>query len=162
MNPIRLSKILLLFMVGFYMFLVVLNNITDYDSNFAFVSNVMGMTETFSESPPSYRVISAPMAHHVFYIGIILTELSIMLLCMRGVWGLWKARKETNKVFAQAKTYGIYGLCLGLLLWFTGFIAVGGEWFLMWQSETWNGNPTAFRNSILFIVTLIHLSNNND
>ena len=91
MNPIRLSKILLLFIVGFYMFLVVLNNILDYDSNFAFVTNVMGMTETFSV-PPSYRVIKAPTAHHIFYVGIILTELSIMFLCMRGVWALRKAR----------------------------------------------------------------------
>jgi len=161
MNPIRLSKILLLFIVGFYMFLVVLNNILDYDSNFAFVTNVMGMTETFS-APPSYRVIKAPTAHHIFYVGIILTELSIMFLCMRGVWDLWKVRKETNKVFVHAKKYGIYGLSLGLILWFMGFIAVGGEWFLMWQSEVWNGNPTAFRNSILFTAILIHLSNNND
>ncbi|MEL6253925.1 MAG: DUF2165 domain-containing protein [Bacteroidota bacterium] len=162
MNPIRLSKISLLFMVGFYMFLVAFNNISDYNSNFAFVSNVMGMTDTFSETPPAYRTISSSTAHHIFYIMIILTELSIMLLCFKGVWELWKTRKETNKLFIQAKKFGIYALLLGLILWFSGFIAVGGEWFMMWQSETWNGNPTAFRNSILFMAVLIHLSNNND
>jgi predicted small integral membrane protein len=39
----------------------------------------------------------------------------------------------------------IAGLTLGLLLWLVAFIAVGGEWFLMWQSAEWNGEEAAFR-----------------
>ena len=30
-------------------------------------------------------------------------------------------------------------------MWFVGFVVVGGEWFLMWQSATWNGQEAAFR-----------------
>jgi predicted small integral membrane protein len=30
------------------------------------------------------------------------------------------------------------------------FLGVGGEWFLMWQSQTWNGQAAAFR---MFTVT---------
>jgi predicted small integral membrane protein len=43
------------------------------------------------------------------------------------------------------------GAGLGFLLWFTGFMAVGGEWFAMWQSKVWNGQASAFR----FYVTLL-------
>jgi predicted small integral membrane protein len=32
-----------------------------------------------------------------------------------------------------------------MLMWLVGFLSVGGEWFLMWQSRTWNGQDTAFR-----------------
>jgi predicted small integral membrane protein len=40
---------------------------------------------------------------------------------------------------------------LGFLLWFLGFMVVGGEWFAMWQSKAWNGQEAAFR----FYVTLL-------
>jgi predicted small integral membrane protein len=26
-----------------------------------------------------------------------------------------------------------------------GFLVVGGEWFQMWQSQSWNGQEAAFR-----------------
>ena len=41
--------------------------------------------------------------------------------------------------FNAAKQYVVIGVGLGFLLWFTGFMVVGGEWFLMWQSKQWNG-----------------------
>ena len=37
------------------------------------------------------------------------------------------------------------GTTLGFLVWFTGFLVIGGEWFAMWQSATWNGQEAAFR-----------------
>ena len=40
---------------------------------------------------------------------------------------------------------------MGFLLWFTGFMVVGGEWFAMWQSQAWNGQQAAF----WFYMTLL-------
>ena len=54
-------------------------------------------------------------------------------------------------MFNAAKPYVVIGVGLGFLLWFTGFMVVGGEWFLMWQSKTWNGQQAAFR----FYMTLL-------
>jgi predicted small integral membrane protein len=34
---------------------------------------------------------------------------------------------------------------IGFLVWFVGFMVIGGEWFAMWQSTTWNGQEAAFR-----------------
>ena len=34
-------------------------------------------------------------------------------------------------------------------------MAVGGEWFLMWQSETWNGQQAAFRFYMSILAVLI-------
>ncbi|HEY2647978.1 MAG TPA: DUF2165 family protein [Puia sp.] len=44
----RLIKILFGISVGLYMLLVCINNITDYNANFQFVSNVSGMDDIFS------------------------------------------------------------------------------------------------------------------
>ena len=47
--------------------------------------------------------------------------------------------------FDRAKAIAITGLSLGFLLYAVGFVCVGGEWFAMWQSNTWNGQEAAFR-----------------
>jgi predicted small integral membrane protein len=50
----------------------------------------------------------------------------------------------------------VAALASGLLMWLLAFLAVGGEWFLMWQSTTWNGQAAAFRMfTVLGIVLLI-------
>ena len=46
------------------------------------------------------------------------------------------------------------GLTLGFLLWQVGFMSIGGEWFGMWQSQQWNGVPSAFR----FVMTIVAVS----
>ncbi|MDP4252068.1 MAG: DUF2165 family protein, partial [Bacteroidota bacterium] len=48
------------------------------------------------------------------------------------------------------------GLFLGVILWFTVFVTVGGEWFLMWQSKIWNGQNIAFMLTIVFLLFLIY------
>jgi predicted small integral membrane protein len=36
-------------------------------------------------------------------------------------------------------------------------MTIGGEWFLMWQSETANGQQAAFRLVMIVTVILIYL-----
>ena len=50
------------------------------------------------------------------------------------------------------------GVGLGFLLWFTGFMVVGGEWFAMWQSKTWNGVQPAFRFCAILMLVLIFVN----
>jgi predicted small integral membrane protein len=59
-------------------------------------------------------------------------------------------------VFNAAKRVPILGLTLSMLLWLVAFLSVGGEWFLMWQSRTWNGEEAAFRTfAVVALVLLI-------
>ena len=51
----------------------------------------------------------------------------------------------------QPRTPVVVGVGLGFLLWFTGFMVLGGEWFAMWQSKAWNGQQAAF----WFYMTLL-------
>ena len=46
------------------------------------------------------------------------------------------------------------GLTVGFGLWFFGFLVVAGEYFAMWQSQTWNGE-TAFRITMVILGVLI-------
>jgi predicted small integral membrane protein len=41
-------------------------------------------------------------------------------------------------------------------MWLVAFLDVGGEWFLMWQSQIWNGQEEAFRMfTIVGVVFLV-------
>ncbi|NJN81404.1 MAG: DUF2165 domain-containing protein [Caldilineaceae bacterium] len=152
----RYSKLLLTWAAAFYASLVVFNNLTDYDSNYWFVAHVLQMDTTFPDNRALWRAIDSPTLHRVAYWLIIATEAVIAILCWLGGVRLFRALKDAMR-FNQAKDIAIAGLTLGILLWFTGFITVGGEWFLMWQSETWNGQDAAFRLVTIFGIVLLYL-----
>jgi predicted small integral membrane protein len=59
--------------------------------------------------------------------------------------------------FAKAKAVAAAGLILGFLLYAVGFIAIGGEWFAMWQSEIWNGQQKAFEFLTMISAVLVIL-----
>jgi predicted small integral membrane protein len=148
--PTRLAKISLPAAVGLYLALVVFNNLTDYGSNHAFVQHVLAMDTTFPGNAGMWRAIRAPWMVHAFYGSIILWEAVACALIAAGAWRMWQARRATPPVFARAKQLVIAGLAVNMLQWIVAFLAVGGEWFLMWQSSTWNGSVVAGR---MFVVT---------
>ena len=57
-----------------------------------------------------------------------------------------RARSADAAEFNAAKRVPVMALTLSLLMWLVAFLAVGGEWFLMWQSQDWNGQEAAFRD----------------
>ncbi|NBB80702.1 MAG: DUF2165 family protein [Verrucomicrobia bacterium] len=154
---LRLSKILLVLSVAFFLFLVVLNNLTDYHSNYLFVENVLGMTTVFEGNQLMWRAIESPAIHTIFYFTIILWEAVAMALCGFGAYLLFRSIKAPKPEFEAAKQVAILGLVLSMLQWFVAFITVGGEWFTMWQSEIWNGQDAAFRMFACIGIVLIFL-----
>lgn len=157
----RLSKVLLVWAVALFSSLVAFNNLTDYDSNFSLVSHVLRMDTTFPNNKGLWRAIESPTAHHIAYGLIILSEIVIAALCWLGGFRLY--RTIHNPVsFNQAKKWAILGLVSGFLLWFTGFMTIGGEWFLMWQSEIANGQQAAFRLVMIIGIILIYLAQTDE
>jgi predicted small integral membrane protein len=154
---LRVAKILLVAAVGFYYALVVLNNLTDYDSNYQFVHHVLLMDTTFPGNHLMWRAIHSDLVYSIFYNGIILWELLTTLLILIGVIQLCRALRLPAAAFNSAKRVSIIALTGGSLLWLVAFLTVGGEWFLMWQSKTWNGQDAAFRLFAIIGIVLILL-----
>ena len=153
---LRCAKVALVAAVAGFYSLVVLNNTTDYDSNFQFVRHVMMMDSTFGENHAMWRAVNTPALHTAFYLSIIAWESVTVLLCWWGAIQLGRALRGTATEFHAAKKWAIAGLTLGLLMWLVAFLGVGGEWFVMWQSKTWNGQEAALRMfTVLGIVLLL-------
>ena len=156
--PTRLAKTALVAASAFFLLLVVFNNLTDYGSNFGFVHHVLGMDTTFPGNKGMWRALTAEWVHHAFYASIITWETMAGVLIGLGAWRLFKARGETLAAWQKAKQLATIGLTLSLLQWYIAFIAVGGEWFLMWQSKIWNGQDAAFRMFTVMGISLIFLN----
>lgn len=151
----RQINLLLGLLPGLYMSLVVFNNVFDYNSNFVFLSNVASMSEVFSGEANRWRAVTLPLLHHLMYIMVILWEFLTASLLLYGTYVMWRNRSSAPAVFRSSKKYVLLGLCMGVTLWFTAFITIAGEWFLMWQSTKWNGSHTAFFLSGIFLLLLL-------
>ena len=155
---LRASKLMLVFSVAIFYSFVVLNNTTDYDSNFQFVRHVLMMDSTFPGNRVMWRALNQPASHTTFYVSIIAWEIITMFLCWWGGIRLARALQGTAPAFNRAKHLAIGGLALALLMWLVAFLSIGGEWFLMWQSKTWNGQDAAFRMFTVIGIVLLLLA----
>lgn len=152
---VRLSKMLVTFSLGVFALLVGIDNLIDYNTNLTFVQHVLSMDTTFPESALRWRAITHPWAHHGAYWLIIAAEITAGALCLAGAWRMHAARRAPAPLFNAAKAPAIAGLTAGFVLFFLGFLVIGGEWFKMWQSETWNAQAAAFRFAACFGLALI-------
>jgi predicted small integral membrane protein len=153
----RLAKTVSVFAIGIMALLIVFGNTTDYYTNYYFVEHVMKMDTIFPGSKIQYRSINSPMLYHVGYVFIILLELLMAFCCLKGSWILFRNLKQPAVDFHAKKNWSIAGILLGVVIWFLGFEVVGGEWFAMWQSASWNGLGSAERIVGFLGLTLILL-----
>ncbi|MGW3202879.1 DUF2165 domain-containing protein [Streptomyces sp. NPDC001135] len=148
-SGLRLAAGVLTGILALYIALVALGNITDFGTNQQFVRHVLAMDTTFKDPDLMWRAVTSTWLQDTAYVAIIVWETVAALVLIRGTW-LWAWRKDD-----AARRWSTYGLLMLLLLFGAGFIAIGGEWFSMWQSKTWNGLEAATRIFLLSGVALI-------
>ncbi|WP_217546765.1 DUF2165 domain-containing protein [Streptomyces sp. GbtcB6] len=135
--------------VALYIALVAFGNITDFGTNQAFVQHVLAMDTTFKDDDLMWRAITDKGLENAAYVAIIVWETVAALVLIAGTW-LWVRRDNV-----RARRVSTYGLLMLVLLFGAGFIGIGGEWFSMWQSKTWNGLDAATRVLVLTGLALI-------
>jgi predicted small integral membrane protein len=141
-----------------FLLAVVFNNATDPNSNYQFVRHVLSMDTTFPGNAGMYRAVRAPILHKAFYATIIGWEALCCALIGAGAVRLWRARGAPAADWKAAKVLASVGLTASLVQWYFMFVTVGGEWFLMWQSRTWNGQEAALRLFAFMGISLIFLN----
>jgi predicted small integral membrane protein len=151
----RTAKLLFLCGIALFYTLVVLNNTTDFDSNYQFVRHVLMMDSTFPGNKGMWRALDAPMLHLSFYVSIIAWEIVTMVLSWWGAVALLRNLRNSAAEFNAAKRIPVVALTLSMLMWLVAFLSVGAEWFLMWQSHMWNGQEAAFRMFVVVGIVLL-------
>jgi predicted small integral membrane protein len=131
--------------------LIVFGNITDYETNHQFVVHVLSMDTTFKTA--MWRAITSPTLVTGVYIAIIAWELASAVLLFTAAI-LW-VRPRGERGHETARELSTAGWLMWVILFGGGFITIGGEWFSMWQSATWNGLEPALQNLLIAGLGLI-------
>ncbi len=155
---IRLSQVILVALLGIYGIMICLNNILAPRANFIFVEKIMGMEDVFPHNPQAWRGVSHPAIQWGGFCLIAIAELLTGLFCLTGSYQMFRSRYLSEDLYDRAKKWARLGITLGILLWFGGFVIVGGEWFLSWQSENFDGVELGMRNGTFYLGVLIVVS----
>ncbi|WP_409464972.1 DUF2165 domain-containing protein [Amycolatopsis sp. GA6-003] len=146
-------------MTALQMTLVVIGNITDFDTNRDFVRHVLAMDTTFQSPNMMWRAITSPGLADAAYVAVIAWELLTALALIAGFIA-WMRAHLAGRPLSTAKQLSSLGWVMQLILFGVGFLAIGGEWFQMWQSSKWNGLQPALNYLIVasFGLVLAHLA----
>ena len=145
-------------MVASYYLVVAFDNITNptnpNGSNWPFVQGVLSGDGVPVDSGFEWRFIDATWFQAASYVGIMAVEaITGILLLIGGILGVRGARSSVRWATTQRWTY-VGGLA-GLVVFFFGFMVVGGNWFIMYLNSKWNGLEPAFQNSVITLAMLL-------
>ncbi|WP_196223315.1 DUF2165 family protein [Roseibium sp. RKSG952] len=155
---LRLFKILLVASVGLFFLFVGITNIEQPSANLTYIKHIFSMDTVFSNNPATWRAITNPHVHAFVFWVIVVLEFVFAVLCLAGALKLALNFRADSNTFQAAKPLAMLGVGLGIIVWFTGFMVIGGEWFLMWQSEKWSGLQSSFRFTTIMLLILLFLS----
>jgi predicted small integral membrane protein len=138
--------------------LIAVGNIHDPETNFQFVRHVLSMDTVVPSSTMATHALPIPILWTAGFWLIIIGEATTAILFAVGTFELFRARNFNARDFHHAKRFVFAAAGCAFLIWFVGFIAVGGEWFAMWQSQVWNGQQAAFRFIASILLILIYVA----
>ena len=100
----------------------------------------VSMDTTFRSPAVAWRAIDDPRVWTLGYWAIIAGEaLTGLLFAIRRHADARRVAARRPRSSTGRRRWCTWRRPAGFLVWFLGFVTIGGEWFLMWQSETWNG-----------------------
>ncbi|AHH94582.1 DUF2165 domain-containing protein [Kutzneria albida] len=152
LGSLRLAVAVLTAISTVHLGLIAFGNLTDYETNHAFVEHVFAMDTTFKSPAMMWRAITSPGLVTTGYVLIIAWEALAALVLLAGLVA-WLRRSPV------APKLSALGWLMELALFAGGFMAIGGEYFQMWQSSKWNGIASALPHVIIsgLGLVLVHL-----
>jgi predicted small integral membrane protein len=143
----------------YYLF-VVWGNLQAYDVNHFFVERTFAMDTLFQDEHLLWRAITSGALVHIGYILIIIWEALITLVLVLALVAWLRALKAGPGAgpgrFELAKRLSTLGWTMVILLFAGGFLTIGGEWFLLWQSVDFGGAlQTAVNNFVIAAVGIL-------
>ena len=147
---IRYLKIILVVFVGLQGLLYVAGNLANWNSAVVFVGYVLGMEGHEAYATHIFPAITNQVLVTLVFLIIVAGEFLVGALSLKGAWDLWQVRKAGAEVFDSAKTYAILGCGMALVVWFGGFVVIGGALFQMWQTEL---GAASFEGSFVYAMT---------
>jgi predicted small integral membrane protein len=154
----RVAASIVVLMAAAYFLVVAFDNITNptnpTGSNWPFIEGVLSGDGTPPDNGFEWRFIDATWFHVLAYIGVIVGEtLAAIGLIIGGVLGL--RRSGGRDAWEASQRWTLLGALFGLLVFFLGFMTIGGNWFVMYENSKWNGLEPAFQNTVTTLLAVL-------
>lgn len=114
------------------------------------VGYVLGMAGNEVYATPIFPPITSSSFVTIALLVIISGEFLVGALALKGGWDLWRVRDGSSEEFNSAKTFAILGAGMALVVWFGGFVVIGGALFQMWQTQVGAGS---FSGAFIYAAT---------
>lgn len=137
---IRILKIVLVVFVGLQGLAYVAGNIANWDAGHGAIAYVLGMEGHAVYGNHIVPPITHPTLVSIAFLVIISGEFLVGALSLAGAWRMWRARHDQADAFNAAKTLAILGAGMAMVVWFGGFVVMGGALFQMWQTQVGTGS----------------------
>ena len=147
---IRILKIVLVTFVGLQGWFYVAANLANWSSAMEAVGYVLGMAGNEVYATPIFPPITSSALVTIALLVIVSGEFLVGALALKGGWDLWRARDGSYEEFNSAKTFAILGAGMALVVWFGGFVVIGGALFQMWQTQVGAGS---FSGAFIYAAT---------
>jgi predicted small integral membrane protein len=146
---IRYLKVILVVFVGLTGLLFVAGNIANWNAGLESVGYVLSMEGHEIYGSHIFPPVTKSAFVTIAFLLILAGEFLVGALSLKGAWDLWSTRKGSADAFNASKTYAILGTGMALVVWFGGFIVIGGVLFQMWQTKIGAGS---FHDAFIFAV----------
>lgn len=154
---INFLKVFLVFSIGVFFLLTSYGNFVDFQTNFIYIKHIISMDTTFQRPQLISRAITDTNKQLIIYQLIIAFQGITAFCCLLS--SLLLARSVFHKAsLKRTKLIATVSLFLGFCYFFLGFIIMGGEWFCMWQSHVANSQVMASLFSILILMIILFLN----
>ena len=159
---IRISKIILIVFVGLQGLFYALNNIVNFEAATSFVQGVLPMAGNEAYPNAFGPAVTSPALIMIVLWVIILGKLLVAACSFKGAFDMFRARAASPEVFDAAKTWGLMGCIMALLVWFGLFMVIGGAYFQMWQTPLGGAaQGGAFQYAMSSGVVLLFVNSKN-
>lgn len=148
--PIRILKIVLVVCVGAQALFYAIQNVANLDAAYAAVAYVMSMADHAVYPQHFAPPVSWPPLVWAALAAVIFGESLAALLCGYGALSMWRARRAAAGVFRPASQMAVLGCGVAVVVWLGLFMAVGGAWFQMWQTE---GGGNSLEGAFMYAVS---------
>ena len=141
---LRISKIVLLLLVGLWGLIGGIGNFTQIGTGFDTVATVLNPQNVAGFA--SWQRIESPLIVWAAWSIIPLSKLVAAGLILFGSWQMWRARRNGADAFNHAKSLALVGCSIAIAMLFGGFIVAAETYFHLWQTELGAlALPIAFR-----------------
>jgi predicted small integral membrane protein len=157
----RIMKSLLVLTVGLNALFCALQNLANLNQAHAALAYVISGADQKVYPHTLFFYSNSAALHWAALAAVLVGEFAVAFFGLKGAWDMFAARNAAAKQFHAAKTAAFWAGSFALLTWFGLFIAVGANFFQMWQTEMGSGSQDhafGFAAMSAIVVLFVYLT----